>query len=78
MRPPKRLASNSLPAWRPHELDMVGRFASGCSLGAGLRFAVGRYAAGGAGVSGTTLSDAALGGGPASIAVWSTGQVSTT
>ena len=39
---------------------MVGRFASGCLLGAWLRFAEGRYAAGGAGGSGTTLWDTAL------------------
>ena len=34
---------------------MVGRFASGCFDGARLRFAEGRCAAGGAGVSGETL-----------------------
>jgi len=39
---------------------MVGRFASGCLLGAWLRFAEGRYAAGGAGVSGATLWNTAL------------------
>ena len=39
---------------------MVGRFASGGLLGAWLRFAESRYAAGGAGVSGATLWDTAL------------------
>ena len=39
---------------------MVGRYASGCLLGAWLRVAEGRYADGGAGVSGATLRDTAL------------------
>ena len=41
-------------------MDAVGRFASGCLSGAWLRFAEGRYAAGGAGVSSATLRDGAL------------------
>ena len=41
-------------------MDAVGRVASGCLSGAWLRFAEGRYAAGGAGVSSATLRDGAL------------------